>query len=109
MESKPIPGRPTSVVANVAHVNVEDKTWISGNFSLTWVVWDYILRSSSISSSFLKKILFIYLFLERGREGEREGEKHRCVIASHMPPTGLQPRLGIESTTLWFASQHSIH
>ena len=26
----------------------------------------------------LKKILFIYLFLERGREGESEGEKHQC-------------------------------
>ena len=35
---------------------------------------------------FLKKD-FIY-FLERGREGEREGEKHQCVVASHMPPTG---------------------
>ena len=31
---------------------------------------------------------FIYLFLERGREGEREGEKHQCVVTSHMPPTG---------------------
>ena len=31
---------------------------------------------------------FIYLFLERGREGEREGEKHQCVVASHMPHTG---------------------
>ena len=31
---------------------------------------------------------FIYLFLERGREGEREGEKHQCVVASHVPPTG---------------------
>ena len=29
----------------------------------------------------------IYLFLE-GREGEREGEKHQCVVASHTPPTG---------------------
>ena len=29
--------------------------------------------------SFFKK--FIYLFLERGREGER-GEKHECVVAS---------------------------
>ena len=28
-----------------------------------------------------------YLFLERGREGEREGEKHRCVVASCTPPT----------------------
>ena len=36
--------------------------------------------------SFLKKI--IYLFLERGREGEREGEKHQYVVASSAPPTG---------------------
>ena len=31
---------------------------------------------------------FIYLFLERGREGERKGEKHQCVVASHVAPTG---------------------
>ena len=31
---------------------------------------------------------FIYLFLERGREGEREGEKHQCVVTSGTPPTG---------------------
>ena len=35
-----------------------------------------------------KKISFIYLFLERGRKGEREGEKHQCVVASHVPLTG---------------------
>ena len=29
---------------------------------------------------------FIYLFLDRGREGERE--KHQCVVASHAPRTG---------------------
>ena len=23
-----------------------------------------------------------------GREGEREGEKHQCVVASRTPPTG---------------------
>ena len=39
---------------------------------------------SVISSSFLK-ILFI---LERGKEGEREGEKHQCVVASRASPTG---------------------
>ena len=34
-------------------------------------------------------MLFIYLFFrEKGREGEREGEKHQCMVASHMPPTG---------------------
>ena len=31
-------------------------------------------------NNFLKD--FIYLFLERGREGERDGEKHQCVVAS---------------------------
>ena len=28
-----------------------------------------------------------YLFLERVREGEREGEKHQYVVASRAPPT----------------------
>ena len=35
-----------------------------------------------------KKKGFIYLFLERVREGEREGEKYQCVVASRAPPTG---------------------
>ena len=63
-----------------------------------------------------KKKIFIYLFLERGREREREGEKHQCVVASHAPATGdlacnpgICPRLGIELETLWFTGQHSIH
>ena len=30
---------------------------------------------------------YLFLFKERGREGEREGEKHQCVVASHAPPT----------------------
>ena len=30
----------------------------------------------------------MYLFLEREREEEREGEKHQCVVATHIPPTG---------------------
>ena len=29
-----------------------------------------------------------YLFLKRGREEEREGEKHRCVVVPCTPPTG---------------------
>ena len=55
---------------------------------------------------------FIYLFLERGWEGEREGEKQQCVVSSHTPPTGdltCNPRLGIEPVTLWFSGPHSIH
>ena len=58
----------------------------------------------------------IYLFLESGREREREGEKHQCVFASHVPHTGdlahnpgTCPGLGIEPATLWFADLCSIH
>ena len=59
---------------------------------------------------------FIYLFLERGREGEREGEKHQCVVASCATSPGdmacnpgMCSRMGIELVTLWFIGWHSIH
>ena len=31
---------------------------------------------------------YVFIFRERGREGEREAEKHQCVVAFHAPPTG---------------------
>ena len=37
---------------------------------------------------FFKKKINSFIFRERRREGEREGEKHQCVVASHIPPTG---------------------
>ena len=37
--------------------------------------------------SFLK-VFILFTFRERGREGEREGEKHQCVVASHVALTG---------------------
>ena len=38
----------------------------------------------------------IFIFREKGREGEREGEKHQCVVASHVALTGnLARNLGI--------------
>ena len=42
-------------------------------------------KETCISPLFLK-ILCIYL--ERGREGERDGQKHQCVVASPVYPTG---------------------
>ena len=41
-----------------------------------------------IFSNFFKNIYFIYFFFERRKGGRKEGEKHQCVVASHMPPTG---------------------
>ena len=45
---------------------------------------------------FLKNFYFLFIFLrfylfifrETGKEREREGKKHQCVVASHAPPTG---------------------
>ena len=65
---------------------------------------------------FTKKILYLFIFRQRGREGHREGEKHQCLVASCMPHTwepGPKPRhmpqLGIEPAILWFTGQWSIH
>ena len=38
--------------------------------------------------SFKKKKIYSFIFRERGREGEREEEKHQCLVASCIPPTG---------------------
>ena len=47
---------------------------------------NFPLRTAFIFLFLKNNILF--LFRERGREGEREEEKHHCVVASHVPPTG---------------------
>ena len=67
-------------------------------------------------SGYFLKDFYLFIFRERGKEGEREGVKHQRVVASHTPPSGgpgLQPRhaprLGIQPVTLWFAGGYSIH
>ena len=45
---------------------------------------------------FLKNFYFLFIFLrfylfifrDTGKEREREGKKHKCVVDSHAPPTG---------------------
>ena len=52
-----------------------------------WIVCLFGVEFYEFFLYFLKRFyLFIY-FRERG-EGEREGEKHQCVVASHVPCTG---------------------
>ena len=48
------------------------------------------LLKTQIRSPYFFFFSFIYLFIfrQRRREGEREGEKHQCVVASHMVPSG---------------------
>ena len=31
--------------------------------------------------------VYLFIFRVRGREGDREGEKHQCVVSSSVPPT----------------------
>ena len=66
--------------------------------------------------SFFSFLFKDFNFREKGREGEREGEKHQCGVASHAthywgpdPWPRHVPRLGIEPTTLWFTGLCSIH
>ena len=35
-----------------------------------------------------KKRFYLFIFRERGRWGERKGEKHQCVVASCTSPAG---------------------
>ena len=41
-----------------------------------------------ICESFFKDL---FIFREGGKQGEREGEKHECVVVSRVPPTGDMP------------------
>ena len=87
-----------------------------------WLIKDqHLIRGGIITllqnkDPFKKKTQhFIYLFLERGREGEREGETLMCGCLTCAPYYGPGPQpqhmpwLGIERATLWFTGWHSIH
>ena len=73
----------------------------------------FLLRTHLVR---LQMFFRFYLFLERGREGEREGEKHHCVVASHTPPigdlalnSGMCPDWESNPQPFWFTGQRSIH
>ena len=55
----------------------------STGFSFSQVTWS----DSVLHQCFFKKILWIYFFRQRGREGE----KHQCMVASHEPLLGTWP------------------
>ena len=77
--------------------------------------YSYSYKSCDCSFIYFLKIVFI-IFRQRGSEGEREREKHQCVVASCVPATrdlacnpGMCPDWGIELATLCFSGQRSIH
>ena len=44
--------------------------------------------NKNISKLHLKKIFYLFIFRGRGRDGEREGKKHQCVVDSRAPGSG---------------------
>ena len=48
----------------------------------------YNLKNIYIWFYFFKRSYLFIISREREREGERQGEKHQCVVASCAPPTG---------------------
>ena len=52
------------------------------------LMWKCHYSVFSVQHIFYFFLIFKFIFRERGREGEREGKKHQCVVASHMSPTG---------------------
>ena len=73
---------------NVENINIKFKR-ISGHYNFKY----NFLFFKSVSLFFI--LFYLFIFREKAKEGEREGEKHQCAVASHVPCTrepGLQPR-----------------
>ena len=78
------------------------------------IMWYPSLMFSIFCSCFFKRV-YLFIFRERGREGERGRETSVCGCLSRTPywGPGLQPRhvpwLGIKPMTLCFTGPFSIH
>ena len=61
-----------------------------GYILFCWWVCTYIFTLLNMKYIHMSENSFFYLFIfrQRRREGEREGEKHQCVVASHMSSPG---------------------
>ena len=64
-------------------------TATTGAFSIFIIFADLI--NGNLIFAFFKKRFYLFIFREKGREGEREGEKHQCVAASQSPAPGTWP------------------
>ena len=53
--------------------------------SVAWLSKIYLLQ---IHAFYFPNFIYLFLIRERGREGEKEGEKHQYVVASWVPSTG---------------------
>ena len=56
------------------------------------VVFIFSSGSLLLGADFFKRF-YLFISRERGREGEREGEKHQYVVASRTPLLGTWPAI----------------
>ena len=89
--------------------------WVSGALMLSCRIWSQDL-TILIYFSFYFLRFYLFTFRGRWREGEREGEKLQCVVASCVPLTGdlvLNPGMCFDWELNWqpfrFAGWCSIH
>ena len=71
----------------------ETRPWGLFYFMCDWngrkkVGFIFLKRVKEQKPSFKKYIFYLFIFRESGREGEREGEKHQCVVTPRVPLTG---------------------
>ena len=66
---------------------IQGRSWFHINFRMFLYI-----SVKNVFVVFLKDFIYSFLFSERGREGEREGEKHQCVVASCVPYWGPGPQ-----------------
>ena len=59
----------------------ESKTALKIKFSIFIILFHFLIL-------YFFKIFYLFVFRESEQEGEREGEKHQCVVASCTLPTG---------------------
>ena len=81
----------------------------------------HLSKLGHIFFSLFLKIFYLFTFRDKGREGEREGEKLQCARGTSIccsphahnwepgPETEALPWWGIKPSSFWFAGWHSIH
>ena len=104
------------LLLNVSLWQTESVITIIASKHMALIMCKYYPKDLTYIIIFLK-IFLKFIFTQRGREREREGEKHQCVVASCPPPCtgdlahnpGMCPDQGIKPAMFQFASWHSVH
>ena len=62
--------------------------------TIYWYLWErrkLSFHKIVFKDNFFSFCMILFIFRERGREGERKGEEHQCVVDSRMSQPGTWP------------------